>query len=535
MTTSTQDFSNAAAPNKETESTKGEYAETSTLDAGPTHGTYFNNTEGLSNEHRQYLLDHHGTLDLDPIPDMGDADPYNWPQWKKVTNLTLVAIHACMSTFTAAAIIPAYQTMAIDLGVSLQRTTYLTSLQICILGVAPLIWKPFSNTYGRRPLFLLSLICSLVGNIGCAKSPDYASMAACRAITAFFICPAAAIGSAVVTETFFKKERARWMGVWTLMVTLGVPLSPFIFGFVSYHVGYRWIYWILAMINGAQFLLYVFLGPETRYIRLGTSHPVSAIKTEYFNFGRIDPRPLKFRDFIHPLGLVRKPCIFIPAVAYAMTFLFGSVLITVELPQLFGEKFMFNAQQLGLQFLGIIIGSVIGEQLGGSLSDYWMNRKTRAQNGTPPAPEYRLWLSYAGYILTIVGVVVFLVQTQNAPQGHWNISPVIGIAIAGAGNQIVTTVLITYAVDSHLEESASIGVFITFVRQVWGFIGPFWFPDMFTSVGVAASAGVAAALIIGASIFPTIGIQLLGKRFRPGKVESVSAGTGSGTDVESKA
>lgn len=166
-------------------------------------------------------------------------------------------------------------------------------------------------------------------------------------------------------------------------------------------------------------------------------------------------------------------CVLIPAIAYAMIFLFGSVLITVELPQLFGQKFGFNPQQLGYQFLGIIVGSVIGEQLGGSLSDYWMNRRAR-KTGVKPAPEYRLWLSYAGFILTIVGIVVFLVRTQEAPAKHWNITPVIGIAIAGAGNQIVTTVLITYAVDCHQEESASIGVFITFVRQIWGFIGPFW-------------------------------------------------------------
>lgn len=36
----------------------------------------------LSEEHRQYLLERHGTLDLDPIPDMNDADPYNWPRWR---------------------------------------------------------------------------------------------------------------------------------------------------------------------------------------------------------------------------------------------------------------------------------------------------------------------------------------------------------------------------------------------------------------------------------------------------------------------
>lgn len=36
----------------------------------------------LSPEHCQYLLNRHGTLDIDPSPDFNDADPYNWPSWK---------------------------------------------------------------------------------------------------------------------------------------------------------------------------------------------------------------------------------------------------------------------------------------------------------------------------------------------------------------------------------------------------------------------------------------------------------------------
>jgi MFS family permease len=160
-----------------------------------------------------------------------------------------VAFHAFMGTFIAAGIIAAYEEIAVDLGVSIQKVSYLTSLQIAILGGGPLVWKPLSQRFGRRPIFLVSLVLSCVCNIGCAKSPDYASMAACRALVAFFICPAMAIGSAVVAETFFKRERARYMGVWTVMVTLGVPIGPFIFGFVAQRVGYRWIYWILAIVS----------------------------------------------------------------------------------------------------------------------------------------------------------------------------------------------------------------------------------------------------------------------------------------------
>ena len=261
-----------------------------------------------------------------------------------------------------------------------------------------------------------------------------------------------------------------------------------------------------------QLILYFFLGPETRYIRRGVEQHGSYFKREYLTFGRIDPTPLRLYDFIQPLLMVRHPCVLIPAIAYAMVFVFAAVLTTVEIPQLYGPKFMFNPQELGLQFIAIMIGTIIGEQLGGPLSDWWMNR--RAKKGTRPQHEYRLWLSYPGYIITIVGLVVFLVRIQEAPQGKWNVTPDVGAAIAGAGNQIITTVLITYAVDCYREEAASVGVFITFVRQTWGFIGPFWFPDMFTHVGVAKSAGITTALIMGSSFIPTLFLQRLGAGWR---------------------
>jgi hypothetical protein len=41
----------------------------------------------LPKAHRYYLLQRHGTLELDPIPGMGPADPYNWPEWKVSDNI----------------------------------------------------------------------------------------------------------------------------------------------------------------------------------------------------------------------------------------------------------------------------------------------------------------------------------------------------------------------------------------------------------------------------------------------------------------
>ncbi|KAF2089127.1 synaptic vesicle transporter [Saccharata proteae CBS 121410] len=474
----------------------------------------------LEPEHREYLLMRHGTLSLDPLPMADPADPYNWPAWKKNTNLVLVAFHACMTTFIAAGVIPAFEDISIDLGCSLQQASYLTSMQIAVQGWAPLFWKPLSYKYGRRPIWLLSTALSAVCNVGCALSHSYASMSACRCLVAFFISPAIAIGSGVVVETFFKKDRGRHMGIWTLMVTLGPPSGPFFMGFVAYHIGYRWIYWIFVIINACQFVAYFFLGPETRYIRRGVSHTGSTFKREYLNFGRLDPAPLHAYDFLQPLSLARHTSIIIPTICYSIVFCFASVFLTVEIPQIFIPKFAFNPQQIGLQFLGMIIGSLIGEQLGGPLSDLWINRKTRKNgNGFRPPPEYRLWLSYFGFLLCIVGIVVFGVRVQQAPEGQWNVTPIVGIGISSVGAQIVTTVLVTYAVDCHPESSSSIGVFVNVVRSTWAFIGPFWFPDMIDSIGSSGSGGLMAGIIFVCAWLPIIALQLRGGGWRHSRAE----------------
>lgn len=286
-------------------------------------------------------------------------------------------------------------------------------------------------------------------------------------------------------------------------------------GFVAYRVGYRWIYWILAITNLVQFVGYLFGGPETRYLRQNVEHRGSAFKQEYLNFRRLDPKPLRAIEFIQPAFLARYTSIVIPAVAYAITFGFCSVFLTVEIPQIFIPKFEFNPQQLGLQFLGIIIGSIIGEQLGGPLSDWWMKRKQRQLGpGARPHPEHRLVMSYFGFALAMAGLIIFGVRTEQAAHLKWNVTPIIGIAIAACGNQIITTILITYAVDSHPEQSSSIGVFVNLIRNPWGFIGPFWYPDMINSIGMSGSGGLMAGIIFACAVVPTAILQLRGGPWR---------------------
>jgi MFS family permease len=224
--------------------------------------------------------------------------------------------------------------------------------------------------------------------------------------------------------------------------------------------------------NGVQFLLYAFLGSETRFVpNAKPLHQYSRIR-RILGLYRIDPAPLDPKSFLAPLKFFLRAPVFLAAAAYSMVFLWGVVMTSLEIPQIFPEKFGLNAEQVGLQNIGLIIGTLLGEQIGGFASDKWMWQRER--KGKRPEPEFRLWLSYIGHLLTICGVIVFFIQLQHASDS-WNVTPIVGAGIACAGNQIVTTVMITYAVDCYPEDAAAIGVFITLVRQTWGFIGPFWY------------------------------------------------------------
>lgn len=68
--------------------------------------------------------------------------------------------------------------------------------------------------------------------------------------------------------------------------------------------------------------------------------------------------------------MTKHPRVLIAVCAHAIFFCYGNIALIVEMPIHFGEKFNFDAQQIGLQFIAIIIGCILGEQLSGPLSDW---------------------------------------------------------------------------------------------------------------------------------------------------------------------
>ncbi|PLB47492.1 MFS general substrate transporter [Aspergillus steynii IBT 23096] len=439
-------------------------------------------------------------------------NPRNWPQWKKNAQILVVAFHSMAATFMAAGIIPAYDTMAEEYNVTVPEASYLTSIQILLLGLCPFVWKPITSIYGRYHVFLFSVLGSMVCNIGGARCTTYGAQMGTRILTSILISPPIGIGSGVITELCEPEKRAQKLGWWTVMITLGTPSGPFIMGFVAKHIGIEWIFWIFAIINFVQFIAYLVLGAETMYLpQKDASLQTNEARKGVFNKlipRRLDARSLRMREFIEPIFLCRYYAVLIPAVAHSIVFCYGNIALIVEMPIAFGEKFAFDAQQIGLQFIAIIIGCLLGEQLSGPLSDWFLRGLSKRRGYTRPAD--RLWLSYIGFGTVVAGLLTWGFQLDKATS--WNVTPCIGAAIASFGNQIITTILISFAVDSYKEQSTNVGVCINLFRHIYGFIGPFYFPPMFETLHFAGAAGVMCAIIGVCALVPTVAVQSVASR-----------------------
>lgn len=456
-------------------------------------------------EENDYILKRHGTLKLNPMPTNDPKDPLNWSELKKFYHLFLVAYMCMCGTYFGSGIIGSYASLAMEYKTPLPDASYFTSVQIVILGTFPFFWFPIMSMYGRKPVMVFCALAATGFNIGCGFAPNYGTQMAMRALVSVFIAPSMALGNIVVTELFFNHQRGSRNGVWTMMMTMGPCLGPLIMAFVEQRAGTQWVFFVFAFMSFAGFLGWLFAS-ETLYLR-GEDHG----KEKRYLFGLITRTTHTIRpiEFIEPLFQAKDYRVSVASAAYAFVCCYSSVLISVEMPQVMGQKFHLDAQGIGLQFIAIIIGTLIGELLAGPLSDFWM--KWRSRKRGVRIIEDRLWISYNGFICVVFGLIIWGVRTQQAKEGVWNVTPLIGAAFASVGAQIVTTVLITFSIDTNPQASVPIGLFVNMVRQVWTFIGPFYFPPMFDTLGVGGACGLMAGLTAFSGLWVVI-IHIFGIR-----------------------
>ena len=122
----------------------------------------------------------------------------------------------------------------------------------------------------------------------------------------------------------------------------------------------------------------------------------------------------------------------------------------------------------------------------------------------------RLWISYYGFLCVLVGLIIWGVSLFKAEKGHWKITQLIGAAIAATGNNIVSTVLIVYSIDTNPEKAADTVLFLSVIRMSFGFVGPFYFADMFAKLNLSGASGLMAGIFLIFGGLATVIVHIIG-------------------------
>lgn len=348
---------------------------------------------------------------------------------------------------------PAYIPLSKAFGISTQTASYQTTIAIVFAGIAPFLWVPIANVYGRRPVFLFGTGVTIAAICGAGAANSYGTLLFARACHGFFSSAAMALGAAVAVDLFYLHERGKALGIFTVFLSNGAHLSPIPGGFLGQYVGYRWCYWLGAICTGIMFIIMLFTFPETLYRRdnrsdLPTGAPFSQVLRRRLKvWGHKAPNHnVRAVDFVRPLQMAAYPSVLFPVICYAVAFAWGSIEPAVTVASIFHENYNFTASQSGLVLgISLTIGNCLGEIFGGPYLDIIMRKYRQKHNGNIE-PEARLQGIWLGAVTLPVGLLIYGFGIEY--KIHWAM-PCVGMGMAIFGVQIIATVCYSYASDCY--------------------------------------------------------------------------------------
>ncbi|MBZ0262387.1 MAG: Bcr/CflA family efflux MFS transporter [Hyphomicrobiales bacterium] len=138
-----------------------------------------------------------------------------------------------------------------------------------VAAVLELIMGPLSDRFGRRPIVMISLAAFTVGSIGCALAADIWSFLMFRLLQAA-ITSCYPVSMAIIKDTAGKAQTASRIGYAAMIWALAPMIGPALGGVVDEVLGWRAVFWGLAVAGVAMFAVCWFDLGETNRHRSGT-------------------------------------------------------------------------------------------------------------------------------------------------------------------------------------------------------------------------------------------------------------------------
>lgn len=213
-----------------------------------------------------------GKFVLDPQPSDSANDPLNWKVWRRDTALLSLGFYCMLGGGMTPILAAGFNQVAADLHISEPSVALTTGLYMLGLGLGSVLLSPTAILYGKRPVYLCAAVCFILTSVWCALSPNFASLVVARICMGIAVSSVECLPSATVAEIFFLHEKAYRLGIYTLLLLGGKNLVPLVSAAIINSLGWRWVFWIVAMIVGFGLTLLFFFVPETFWDRTPRPH-----------------------------------------------------------------------------------------------------------------------------------------------------------------------------------------------------------------------------------------------------------------------
>lgn len=136
-----------------------------------------------------------------------------------------------------------FDNVAATYQVSIPQVALTTGLYMMGLGIGSVVASPTAILFGKRPVYLVSIILFLISSVWCAVSPNYSSLVVARIFMGLAVSPVECLPSATIAEIFFLHERAYRLGIYTLLLLSGKNLIPLVSAAIIQGLSWQWVFW----------------------------------------------------------------------------------------------------------------------------------------------------------------------------------------------------------------------------------------------------------------------------------------------------
>ncbi|KAK5127178.1 hypothetical protein LTR85_008539 [Meristemomyces frigidus] len=429
------------------------------------------------------------------------TDPYDYSRRMKWTVTFIVALAGAAAPMGSSLVLPALNDIAADFHVTATVVNLSVALYMLSMSIFPLWWSSFSETLGRRTIYLTSFVLFCLFNALAAVSPNIAMFIVMRCLSGGAAASVQAVGAGTIADIWEVKERGKAMGIFYLGPLCGPLLSPIIGGALAEGLGWRSAQWFLAIFGACLCIMILFCLPETLRRRKSLAaeaeaEAVAEVVAGDEKAGETRPplartvtkqsvhiKSRKYwamfrRAFIDPLRIVLY--LQFPAVAFSVyyaTVTFASLyILNISVQQTFSRPpYNYSSTIVGLLYLPNSLGYFLTSIFGGRWVDQIMHREARKAGRYDEhgklvfRPEDRMKENaWFGAILWPCAIVTY---GWTARYGVSIAGPMIANFFFGIGSMIIFA-MVTTMLTEFMPRKASNGVALNnFVRNIFSCIG----------------------------------------------------------------